>query len=80
MQIEKVVLVDDDPSIRRIAQICLTKLGPWQVDLAGSGAEALTVLSTSLPDVLILDVMMPEMNGFEFAEAIFRAGCEVHTR
>jgi len=63
MLIEKVVLVDDDPSIRRIAQICLVKLGPWQVELAASGAEALALLSNSHPDVLILDVMMPEMDG-----------------
>ncbi len=63
MQIEKVVLVDDDASIRRIAQISLVKLGPWQVDLAASGPEALALLANRHPDVLILDVMMPEMDG-----------------
>ncbi len=63
MQIDKVILVDDDASIRRIAQISLVKLGPWQVDLASSGTEALSLLAEQTPDVLILDVMMPEMDG-----------------
>ncbi len=63
MQIEKVMLVDDDASIRRIAQISLVKLGPWQVELAASGPEALAVLANGHPDVLILDVMMPGMDG-----------------
>ena len=63
MNIEKVLLVDDDPNIRRIAQISLQKLGPWAVDMASSGREALTLLGSSRPDVVILDVMMPEMDG-----------------
>lgn len=63
MKIEKLLLVDDDPNIRRIAQISLQKLGPWTVEMAASGREALTMLQSSSPDVVILDVMMPEMDG-----------------
>jgi CheY-like chemotaxis protein len=63
LKIERIFLVDDDPNIRRIAEISLKKLGPWQVDLAGSGREVLAMLEQSKPDLLILDVMMPEMDG-----------------
>ena len=63
MNIEKVFLVDDDPNIRRIAEISLKKLGPWQVELAASGRELLDLLTKGKPDLLILDVMMPEMDG-----------------
>lgn len=63
LKIEKIFLVDDDPNIRRIAEISLKKLGPWQVELAGSGRELLVMLEKSKPDLLILDVMMPEMDG-----------------
>lgn len=63
LKIEKIYLVDDDPNIRRIAEISLKKLGPWQVELAASGRELLAMLEQSKPDLLILDVMMPEMDG-----------------
>jgi two-component system OmpR family response regulator len=63
LKIEKIFLVDDDPNIRRIAEISLKKLGPWQVELASSGRELLTMLEKDKPDLLILDVMMPEMDG-----------------
>ncbi|MDP3509140.1 MAG: response regulator [Candidatus Melainabacteria bacterium] len=63
MKIEKIFLVDDDPNIRRIAEISLKKLGPWQVELASSGRELLAMLEKDKPDLLILDVMMPEMDG-----------------
>ncbi|CAN5515274.1 response regulator [soil metagenome] len=63
MKIERIILVDDDPNIRRIAEISLKKLGPWQVELAASGKQLLEILSDRKPDLLILDVMMPEMDG-----------------
>jgi CheY-like chemotaxis protein len=63
LKIEKIFLVDDDPNIRRIAEISLKKLGPWQVELAASGRELLALLNQGKPDLLILDVMMPEMDG-----------------
>jgi CheY-like chemotaxis protein len=63
LKIEKIFLVDDDPNIRRIAEISLKKLGPWQVELAASGRELIALLKQGKPDLLILDVMMPEMDG-----------------
>lgn len=63
MTIQKVLLVDDDPRIRKIAQISLEGVGGWKVSLVASGFEALEVAVKEKPDVILLDVMMPEMDG-----------------
>jgi two-component system, OmpR family, response regulator len=63
MRIEQVLLVDDDASIRKVAEISLSKVGNWRVFLAESGAQALDVVSREKPDVILLDVMMPGMDG-----------------
>jgi CheY-like chemotaxis protein len=61
--IQKVLMVDDDPNIRRIAEISLKKLTPWQVRVVASGQEALDVTATDCPDLVLLDMMMPNMDG-----------------
>lgn len=63
MAIQTVLLVDDEPDIRRIGQLTLGKLGGWQVLLASCGEEALEVARTEKVDVILLDVMMPRMDG-----------------
>lgn len=63
MKVSKILLVDDDPSIRRIAQITLTSVGKFDVKIAKSGAEALSMIAEELPDVVLMDVMMPDMDG-----------------
>jgi two-component system, OmpR family, response regulator len=63
MTIERVLLVDDDPRIRKIAQISLEGVGGWKVSLVASGFEAIEVARREHPDVILLDVMMPEMDG-----------------
>ena len=63
MPIEKVLLVDDDPRIRKIAQISLQGVGKWNVRAVSSGFEALEAAASERPDVILLDVMMPEMDG-----------------
>jgi len=63
MQIERVLMVDDDPSIRKIGELCLSKVGKWEVLMASSGQEALQIGPAFNPDVIILDVMMPGMDG-----------------
>lgn len=62
-EIRKVLLVDDEPDIRRIGQLSLERVGRWQVVLASSGAEALTLAASERPDVILLDVMMPVDDG-----------------
>ena len=58
-----VLLVDDDPNIRTIAEMSLSAVGGLKVTLASGGAEALREVSERVPDVILLDVMMPEMDG-----------------
>jgi len=63
--IKKVLVVDDVESIRLIAKIGLENKTQWQVVLVSSGQEALDVAGKEIPDVILLDVMMPGMDGKE---------------
>lgn len=72
--IQKVLMVDDDPNIRFITEMSLQGLTSWQVLLAGSGDEALELISTNCPDLALLDVMMPGMDGPTLFEKI-KAQC-----
>lgn len=56
-------MVDDDATIRRIAEICLTRMGHWQITSVDSGIEALQLLQNFVPDTILLDVMMRGMDG-----------------
>jgi CheY-like chemotaxis protein len=65
-----VLVVDDEPESRRIARRHLDKLG-WEVAEAQDGAEALHWLSQNpRPVMILLDLLMPGMNGFAFLEEI----------
>src|SRR5690348_9613074 len=62
---EKILIVDDEPSIRKYLQTLLEVDG-FDVDLAPSGGDALEMISSGAkPDFVILDVLMPEMDGLE---------------
>ncbi len=66
----KVLVVDDEADIRRIAQLALTRIGGLEVVEARSGAEALEIARAAAPDVVLLDVMMPGMDGPETLQAL----------
>src|SRR4051794_11710909 len=66
-----VLVVDDDPDIRDMMAEVLEANG-CSVTTASDGAEALQVVDQSMPDVILLDMRMPVMNGWEFAKR-FRA-------
>jgi two-component system response regulator MprA len=59
-----VMVVDDDPNLRRIYHDVLTANG-YSVIAAKSGEECLALLHRTMPKVLVLDIMMPEMDGIE---------------
>lgn len=63
---KQVLVVDDDRNIREVVSMCLHKLKGWNVLTAASGQEGLNDVQTNIPDVIILDVMMPEMDGLAF--------------
>ncbi len=62
---KRILIIDDEDAIREVMQGCLEELGPWEVLTAGSGREGLHLAQTEQPDGILLDVSMPEMNGFE---------------
>jgi DNA-binding response OmpR family regulator len=62
----KVLIVDDEPNILTALEFLLKKEG-YQVSKALNGRAALDMMASLTPDILILDVMMPEMDGFEVA-------------
>lgn len=64
-QINSVLIVDDDDNIRLITQMSLEGLTSWKIQEARSGKEALACLEKDLPDVILLDVMMPDMTGMD---------------
>jgi len=59
----KILVVDDDPDIRRIAALALERIGGFRVELAAGGDEALAIVARGLPDVVLLDVTMPGKDG-----------------
>ena len=65
MTISKILIVDDDEDIRTVIEVVARRVGDWQVLLAASGAEALERAKSEQPDVILLDVMMPGMDGPE---------------
>jgi DNA-binding response OmpR family regulator len=60
----KILVVDDDPEVRMATRDFLTSKG-HDVTLAEDGVQALKLLATVKPDVVLLDVAMPEMDGME---------------
>ncbi|MBO8172336.1 MAG: response regulator transcription factor [Bacillaceae bacterium] len=66
---KKILVADDDPNVREIIRLYFTKL---QIQLleAKNGRQALELVESETPDIVILDVMMPEMDGFEVCREV----------
>jgi two-component system alkaline phosphatase synthesis response regulator PhoP/two-component system response regulator VicR len=67
----RILVVDDEPHIVRLIQVNLERQG-YQVETANNGAQALAKIKESRPDLLVSDVMMPEMDGFELLANVRR--------
>lgn len=72
----RVLVVDDDRAVRDSLRRSLEFNG-YDVALASDGAEALAVLGSSQPDVVVMDVMMPRLDGIETTRALRAAGHDV---
>ena len=66
---KRVLLVDDERAILKVLSIKL-RISGYDVVTASSGKEALDVISSACPDVMLLDVVMPGMDGFEVLEKL----------
>ncbi len=62
-QLESILLVEDEQDIRVIARMALEKVGGFTVEIRKSGREAVERARDFAPDLILLDVMMPEMDG-----------------
>lgn len=65
-----ILLVDDEDDIREVAQMSLEMTAGWTVVAASSGQEALRMAAAERPDAILLDVMMPGMDGPDTARAL----------
>ena len=67
----RVLVVDDEPSIRELVQTVLRYEG-FEVATAADGRSALTELERFRPDLVVLDVMLPDLDGFEVQQRLSR--------
>jgi CheY-like chemotaxis protein len=75
----KVLVVDDEPAIRLLLQAILAQEG-HDVETAADGVEALTAVRAELPDVVLLDLAMPNMDGWHFLEELRNLGLRSRLR
>lgn len=65
IELKKITYVEDEPDIRAVAEIALTTIGGFSLDVCCSGTEALSKAPGFQPDLVLLDVMMPGIDGVE---------------
>ncbi len=61
--LKKILYIEDEADIQKIARLALETVGGFEVMICGSGAEALEKAAAFAPDIVLLDVMMPSMDG-----------------
>ena len=66
-----ILVVEDDPAIRRLVSMVLQRHG-YRIDVAADGLEAVLKLGVSDYDVIVLDLMMPNLDGFTFLNTFAR--------
>lgn len=64
----KVLVVEDDRSIQMVLELVLSRMAKCQVIVASDGREGLSKIQEQKPDVVLLDLMMPGMDGFEVCQ------------
>jgi len=68
--VRRILLIDDEPDVRRVVQTCLEKVARWTVIVAASGEEGLRKAAMEHPDAIVLDIMMPGMDGYQFLDTL----------
>ena len=72
----QILIVEDDKNARRLMEAILTRYG-YEPITACDGLEALEIMDRKHVDLIILDVMMPRMDGYEFTNTLRMAGCNI---
>ncbi len=65
-----ILIIDDELDIQAVAQLALQTVAGWKVSTASSGAEGITIARSVTPDAILLDVMMPDMDGIMTLQAL----------
>ncbi|HLO86583.1 MAG TPA: response regulator [Nostocaceae cyanobacterium] len=60
---KRILVIDDEYDLGFVISACLEEFGTWEVFTVDSGKEGLTLAQTEQPDAILLDVMMPDMDG-----------------
>lgn len=68
-KVPKVLIVDDDPNILMSLEFLMRKSG-YEVLIARNGKEALELLNSNTPDITLLDIMMPDVDGYEICKQV----------
>ena len=71
-----VLVIEDDPSTRRLMSTVLRRGGYTPID-ATDGQNALEIMDKQHVDLILLDIMMPHMDGFEFTKTVRESGCDI---
>ena len=77
--LQRILYVEDEPDIRTVAQIALESIGGFTLELCSSGQEALDKAPGFAPDLILLDVMMPGMDGPSTLKALQNIPETAHT-
>ena len=72
----QILVVEDDKNVRRLMEAVLTRYG-YEPITACDGAEALEIMDRKHIDLILLDVMMPKMDGYEFTHTLRSGGCNI---
>src|SRR5262245_43052069 len=66
----KVLIAEDDPDIQVILKMVLTRLGKCDVSITYEGNQVVPMVKSYRPDLILLDVMLPELSGFEICKML----------
>lgn len=67
---KKILVVDDEPNVRSLIMETLDFLGKYELLEAGTGKEALELVKSERPDLVILDIMLPDIDGYTICDQI----------
>jgi CheY-like chemotaxis protein len=70
MKTKRILVVDNEQYIQEVAKVCLETVAGWEVVTASSGQEGINQAETYQPDAILLDVMMPDMDGIATFEKL----------
>ena len=70
MSDKSILLIDDEPRLAEVIAVCLESFKGWAVVVVNSGIEGLAIADTLKPDAILLDVMMPVMDGTEIYQKL----------